>query len=67
MDRRFAADEWKKLSSSERVIRCRTMAEEAMKLARTSSAAQAEGYMKLAEQWLRLAVEIAREGKASVS
>lgn len=65
MDCRFAADDWEKLSSTERVIQCQRMAEEAMKLARTASPGQADGYMKLAEQWLRLAMEIAREGETN--
>ena len=61
MDRRFEAEEWTTLGCSERINRCQIMAAEAMKLAKTASPNQADGYMLLAEQWLRLAAEISRE------
>ena len=60
MDRRFAADEWERMTDSERVERCHIMAREAIKLAETAPSNLGEGYLHLAEQWLRLAVEISR-------
>jgi len=64
MDRRFEAEEWTKLGGSERIERCQIMAAEALKLAKTASRNQAEGYALLAEQWLRLAAEISREANS---
>jgi hypothetical protein len=64
MDRRFAAEEWERLSISDRVARCNTMAKEALKLAETASPQSAEGYLHLAEQWLRLGMEIGREAQS---
>ena len=61
MDRRFAAEEWEKLADAERVKQCRIMAREAVKLAETAPPNLAEGYLHLAEQWLRLGVEISRD------
>ena len=61
MDRRFAAEEWEQMTNSERAARCHTMAREAAKLAETAPPNLAEGYLHLAEQWLRLAVEISRD------
>ena len=62
MDRRFAADEWSALTTAERCMRCQRMAEEAMKLAAGARDELAKGYLKLAEQWLRLAADIERDG-----
>ena len=61
MDPRFEAEEWMKLSYSERINRCQIMAAEALKLAKTKPPNQAEAYILLAEQWLRLAAEMNRE------
>jgi hypothetical protein len=61
MDRRFAAEEWEQMTNFERTERCHTMAREAVKLAETAPPNLAEGYLHLAEQWLRLAVEISRD------
>jgi hypothetical protein len=61
MDRRFAADEWVKISVAERIRRCAILAEEALKLAETASPAMREHYLKLSEQWLGLASEMQHE------
>ena len=67
MDRRFAADEWTALPNAERARRCQLMADEALKLAReASSPAVAEDYLRLAEQWLRLATDLLTEAKGSI-
>jgi hypothetical protein len=59
MDRRFAADEWADLTNSERIRRCQLMADEALKLSRAASPNLAEGYLRLAGEWLKLAKELA--------
>ena len=61
MDRRFAADEWETLTVSGQVERCEIMAQEAIKLANNAPPNLAEGYLLLAEQWLRLGLEIGRQ------
>jgi len=43
------------------VMRCNTMAQEAIKLANDAPPNLAEGYLFLAEQWLRLGMEIGRQ------
>ena len=58
MDRRFAADEWSGLTNAERMRRCELMAQEAMKLAKNAVPSVAEGYLRLAEDWLKLAMEL---------
>ena len=63
MDRRFAADEWKKLTVSERVHRCKLLAREAQDLAGTSDYMR-EHYIDLADQWLKLAEEMVRAKRA---
>jgi hypothetical protein len=60
MDRRFDAEEWSELSHSEQLRRCQIMAEQALKLAKVAKPNIAEGYLNLAEQWLRLATEMTR-------
>lgn len=63
MDRRFAADEWAALTNAEKMKRCQRMAEEAMKLARDASPNLADGYLQLAEQWLKLATDLGEEAR----
>ena len=63
MDRRFAADEWAALTNAERIKRCQRMAEEAMKLAKDASPSLADGYLQLAEQWLKLATDLGVEAR----
>ena len=58
MDRRFAADEWEKMSQVERVARCHVLAEEARKLADKASPTMRKTYLDLAGQWLTLAQEM---------
>jgi hypothetical protein len=58
MDRRFAAEEWGALAASEQMMRCSLLAQEALKLADNAPPKLSEGYILLAEQWLRLGMEI---------
>jgi len=67
MDRRFAADEWAALSNAEKIKRCERMAEEAMKLAKAASPSLADGYLQLAEQWLKLATDLGIEARRADS
>jgi hypothetical protein len=64
MDRRFAAEEWEALTTADRTRRCNVMAQEAIKLANNAPPHLAEGYLLLAEQWLRLGMEIGREAQS---
>jgi hypothetical protein len=60
MEHRFVADEWQDLTAEQRVLRCRTMAREAQKLASGAPPDLALAYNKIAEDWLILAGEIER-------
>jgi hypothetical protein len=60
MDYRFNAEEWETLSIEHRIRRCRLMAEEAMKLAQSTSPTVAELYLEIAGNWLKLADEMSR-------
>jgi hypothetical protein len=55
---RFKSDEWQRLAPSERIYRCRLMAEEARRLAEHASAELKQGYLGLADQWSRLATDM---------
>ena len=61
MEYRFNAAEWKKLTREQRVRRCRLLASEAIKLADGASQKVAEGYLTIAQEWLKLADEIEGE------
>ena len=67
MERRFDAEEWSGLTAAQQIKRCQIMADEALKLARAAKPNIAEGYLKLAEQWLRLATELAVESRRTTS
>jgi hypothetical protein len=58
MDYRFKADEWKELTPAQRARRCRLMAEEAQELAKGAPPNIAESYLRIAGEWLTLAMEI---------
>ena len=58
MEYRFNAEEWNRLTSGERVRRCRLWAAEAMKLAEAAPLAMKKHYMSIAERWSQLAEEI---------
>ena len=58
MDYRFKADEWRDLTPAQRARRCRLMAEEAQELAKGAPTSIAESYLRIAGEWLTLAVEI---------
>jgi len=62
MEYGFNAEEWIKLSPSERTHRCRLMAAEARKLAQNASATLHAGYAKLSDNWDQLASDIERNG-----
>ena len=58
MDYRFKADEWRDLTPAQRARRCRLMAEEAQDLAKGAPPTVAEAYLRIAGEWLALAMEI---------
>jgi hypothetical protein len=62
MEPNFKADEFSRLTPSERVTWCRQMAEEATRLADAAvSSPVRTAYVELANQWTALANEIERE------
>ena len=60
MEYRFKSDEWNYLTAEQRVRRCHLMAEEAQALAGSASAHLAQSYMRIAEEWMKLADDIER-------
>jgi hypothetical protein len=60
MEYRFNAEEWKSLTPQQRVTRCRLMAGEARALADTTAPDTNLHYLKIADDWMRLAEEIER-------
>jgi len=54
----FKSDEWERLTPSERIYRCRVMAEEARQLSNNSSPDFKQAYLDLAHQWSKLASTI---------
>jgi hypothetical protein len=61
MEPNFKAEEFSRLTSSERVKWCRQMAAEATQLADAASPRVRSAYLELARQWTTLAAEIERE------
>ena len=64
MEPNFKAAEFLKMSTTERVKWCRSMAQEADDLASKAGPQLKTVYADLARQWSLLAEEIAREAKA---
>ena len=60
MEYRFKAEEWKSLTPQQRASRCRLMAGEARALADEGDPGVKLSYLKIAEDWMRLADEIER-------
>ena len=60
MEYRFNSDEWQGLAQSQRIYRCRLMAEEARKLSTHASPELKQLYLGLAEKWSALASELER-------
>jgi hypothetical protein len=58
VDHRFKPDEWENLTPAQRARRCRLMAEDARALASGASSDLRLHYIKIAGQWLQLAIEI---------
>ena len=58
MEYRFRAEEWKTLSAENRAKRCRLLAEEARVLASGAPQHLAPSYLRIAEDWTALAIEI---------
>jgi hypothetical protein len=56
--RLLTAEEWNRLTPSQRAHHCFEMAENATKLANFALPDMVEAYEHLAEEWLKLAVEI---------
>ena len=61
MEPNFKADDFSRLTPSERVRWCRQMAAEADSLAEAASPRVRSAYLELARQWTALADEIDRE------
>ena len=61
MEPNFKADDFSRLTSSERARWCRQMAAEADRLAEAASPRVRSAYLELAKQWNTLAEEIERE------
>ncbi|MGH7484409.1 MAG: hypothetical protein ACREMY_02245 [bacterium] len=61
MEPNFKADEFSRLTPSERVNWCRQMAAEAERLAEAASPRVRTAYVELARQWSSLADEIERD------
>jgi hypothetical protein len=57
---RFKSDEWRDLTPAQKVQRCRTMAKEARALADAAPPDLAPSYLRLAEDWQMLALDIER-------
>ena len=60
MEYRFNAEEWKSLTPQERASRCRLMAGEARALADGAAPKVGLSYLKIADDWMRLADDIER-------
>jgi hypothetical protein len=58
MEYRFRAEEWKTLSPESRAKRCRLLADEARVLASGAPRHLAPSYLRIAEDWVALAIEI---------
>ena len=58
MEYRFRAEEWKNLSAENRAKRCRLLAEEARVLASGAPQHLAPSYLRIADDWTALAIEI---------
>ena len=65
MEHLFKAEDWKELSPADRAERCRLMAQEAQKLAKGSPPQLAVHYNQIAQDWLKLADEMASNPTAS--
>jgi hypothetical protein len=63
MEPNFRAEEFSRLSPSERVTWCRQMAAEAQRLADAASPRVRTAYVELAKQWNSLADEIQDESR----
>ena len=58
MDYRFKSDEWERLAPSQRIYRCRLLAEEARQVSRRASPELMRTYLDLANQWSKLAGDL---------
>jgi hypothetical protein len=60
MKYRFKAEDWQKMSASEKMKRCFLMAEEAQALADDVAPGLSRSYHRIADAWLQLAGDIER-------
>jgi hypothetical protein len=60
MEYRFKAQDWRKLTTAEKVKRCLLLAEEAQALADDASPHLSRSYHRIADAWLQLAGDIER-------
>ena len=56
----FSAEEFQKMSRRQRIRLCRLLSERARKLGALSNTSQREPYLRIAEEWDKLATEIER-------
>ena len=61
-----STNDWADLPPAERAWRCRLLAEEAQKLAAGASVELADGYLKIAADWLKLADDLDRAANPSI-
>ena len=61
MDYQFSAEEWRRITPSERVSRCRLFAHEASELALSADPSMKRAYLDIAAHWEKLATEIEAE------
>ena len=65
MEYRFRAEDWMNLSPENRAKRCRLVAEEAHVLASGAPKHLAASYLRIAEDWTALAIEIEQAATAN--
>ena len=58
MDYRFQSDEWERLAPSQRIYRCRLLAEECRRVGGRTSPELKQMYQELAGLWTKLAGEM---------
>jgi KRAB box len=57
----FSSEEWEQLAPSQRIFRCRVMAEEARKLSIRASPELKQLYLDLSDKWSALANEFEKK------
>ena len=63
MEVQFQALEWKRLTSHQRALRCRHLAEEAIAIANSAAPELKDRFLIIAEQFARLAADLEAQTK----